>query len=215
MKRPGLVAGMMKTGSPRRSRRAREAVGLLRAINGLPNTDGLNEGEALRIAEAICAAWNAGRGMEERSEQPASQRESEKQLLALHGSLSRTLEVVERLQRPSTVALEREGFSPDRLKELLSEWEHAVHMAFGGIEGEPSRGAKPKIATGEVAEVAGHYFRTLTGRNPTITKDPATNARSGLWLNFLEAVFAALGIEASAPAQAEVVCQKIRSEEGI
>src|SRR5262245_23114915 len=65
-----------------------------------------------------------------------------------------------------------------------------------------SKGPPGKNQARRTAEAAALAFWRLTGKRPTVTTNPVTNKRGGLFLKFLREVFAVIGLEASVDVQA-------------
>ena len=85
-----------------------------------------------------------------------------------------------------------------------------VIETYGAGGYPPKRGHPAKHHARLTAEMAARVYWDLTGKRPTITTNPNTNKRGGRFLAFLREVFDAMGIDASAEAQAVAIVRQLK-----
>lgn len=154
-------------------------------------------------AAQIYVASEFGRFYELPGNQPASASKSETELREFHKLTAKLADLIDGMHGPAITALSREGLIARDLLEPLQRAHEIAGHAVGGLEGLPQKnpGAKPRVEPVEVTQATAAAFEQITGKRPTRIAD--REGEYGDWIETLRAVFAALGIKASAEKQAQ------------
>lgn len=186
---------------------------LIQAITELPNGELLSNQASEGQAVLLYSASQFGRDEELPRNRPASRKASETELRTLALLCGKLAKHIDKMHRPAVGSFYSEGGELFNFANQVRETEQIAQFAFGSVEIEDSgRGAGKKVEAAQVAEMAAHVFEHITGKRPTFTTDPQNGQVSGVWPDFLSAVFGALWIKASVASQVRVVSEKIRTE---
>ncbi len=123
---------------------------------------------------------------------------ADSQLKKIYDLSNKLAATISKLNSPATKALQRHGVEPQVLLEQLDRLSEDVRGAADDVEGTNEVGGRPPnyeaiLVTQETARA----YAEITGRQPTITRDPLTHEVRGLWPNLLKQVFATLSIISS------------------
>lgn len=140
---------------------------------------------------------------------------AEKELAELSAKLDSLLDSLEGLHGKSIDALASAGFVDDRFRliDLLKVAKGATQSAsFSSADDLSGRGRKPDCLARGVSRILAFDYAELTGKRPTVTTDPylAGHPAGGEFLEFVAAVFSALGIKASPETWARSAAQAWR-----
>lgn len=140
---------------------------------------------------------------------------AEKQLAGLSAKVEGLLDSLEGLHGKSIDALASAGFVNDRFRliGLLKVAKEATRSAsFSSADDLDGRGRKPDFLARGVSRILAFDYAELTGKPPTVTTDPYLpgNPAGGEFLEFVGAVFTALGIKASPETWARSAAQTWR-----
>lgn len=145
---------------------------------------------------------------------PIGRKTCERELAVLTAAATRLADALEQLHEPTVLALAQVGFAasqrrglPDMLRAVGDQ---AKRADVSEVALRSGRGRRPDRRSEAVARIAGSAYRSLTGKRPTYTTDPTTSRRSGNWPAFLQAIFAAIGIEGAGDHWARTVADKMR-----
>lgn len=180
------------------------------AIISIPSGHSLSEedveGKALLIYSTSCF----GRDEELARNRDASFKASEAQLRKLNDLCENLRLHIHKMNRQAVNGLYLEGCAIFTLEKELAATQEAAHQAFSELTApERVAGAHSKIEAEQVGLQAGLIYEHVSGRRATYTSDPQTSEVRGPWVEFLDAVFSALGIDASAKAQAKALSRKL------
>lgn len=189
---------------------------LIQAITELPNGELLSEQASEGQAILLYSTSQFGRDEELPRNRPASLKASETELRALASLCDKLALHIESMHRPAVGSFFGEGGDLFTFANQVREAKQIAEFAFGGIEiGDSGRGAGKKIEAAQVTELSAHVFEHVTGKRPTFTTDPQSGQISGVWPDFLSAVFDALWIKASVASQVRAVSEKIQTKTAI
>lgn len=154
-------------------------------------------------AAQIYAASELGRSDEQTANLLATEKTSKKELCAFHDLTGKLADLIDGMHNPAIAALSREGLIAFDLLEPLRRAHEVAGYALGGLQSLPQRnpGKKPMVEAPEVTAITAGFFKQITGKAPTRSVD--SEGEYGEWIDTLRAVFAALGINASAETQAK------------
>ena len=131
---------------------------------------------------------------------PAS---AEKEMKEFLKKVEELLDCLEGQHRNSIDALASVGFVNDRhrlvnLLKVAKEAAHSPNLSFG--DEYDARGRKPHLLAKGLSRILASDYSVLTGKRPTVTTDPYSRGHpaGGEFLKFVQAVFLALDINASA-----------------
>lgn len=186
--------------------------GLIKAIRAVPGGEALADSTTVDLARLLYAVAEGGRDEELPRNRPASQKASEAEIRKLAEMSERLADHLEAMRRPAISAITQEGIFPFDLVHVLRATIEQTKRAFSEIDiTDTPAGAPQKVAAAEVALMASRIFEQITDRRPTFTTDPATGHVSGLWPDFLAAIYDALAISASVASQVRAVSEKSRA----
>lgn len=175
---------------------------LVKAVSGLPGAVALSQDAVQSFAKRLFSVSEQGKASEEPRNRPASIEQSEKEIETLDRLAGKLERAIRELKRPSHAALFREGANlPEISANLAQLREYARHSYSNLRDTENAKGRPIKHEAAAVTETARHIFRTIEKRPDTFTTDPASGHVSGIWPDFLSAVFDALGVNASVASQ--------------
>lgn len=175
---------------------------LMAAISGLPGADVLTQETLQTHAFRLFSQSEQGRAEDEPRNQKASTKQSETQLRDLDRLASELEQGLRGLKQPAFDALHREGANIAALSQTLAQLrEYAGHAFYDLRAADHARGRPPKHAASAITTTARCTFETITHRRATFTTNPDNGQVSGVWPDFLKAVFAALAVDASVASQ--------------
>lgn len=170
---------------------------LREAIGRLPLKGDVNIDEATFVLEWCCyfAKVNELPRM-----QPSRQKKGvAKELQEFVKQATRLTQFIGRMHAEAQNALSPNG--ERHIEAVHEDLKVMIARALAAIEEAPATEAVPsnhRLAPKQVAEVCAGIFRDLTGKRPTLHFEPIRNERSGPFLRFIEDVFSAMQIGASA-----------------
>lgn len=164
------------------------------------------------MARNIFAAASLGQDAERPRNRPAAQGKSEAELEHLRYLAKSLARHVEAMHRPAIDAL-RDALpgNPFDVAAFARETAEAARIAWTETRGEKAKGAPTKALARETTAVAAEVFERVTGKTPTFTGDAGTGEVIGAFPDFVAAIFAALGVDASVHAQVRGVSKREKS----
>lgn len=152
----------------------------------------------VRHARAIFAEFLQAHEQGKPRYRRSSAKSADQQLKKLHDLSNKLAVAFSELNWPATHALQRHGVEPTIYFDELDRLSEAVRAAAGDVEGTNEVGGRPPNQEAlSVTFAAAQTFVEITGRQPKFTRDPVTNAITGLWPSLLEQIFMALSIKSS------------------
>nr|WP_309502352.1 hypothetical protein [uncultured Roseovarius sp.] len=185
---------------------------LIQAIAALPGAETFEPSEIERKARFMWELSKSARRNALKRNLPASQSASDKELRKLNDLCGKLADHIEDMHAPAITALANEGILAISMAEDLRKMMEGARYAFGACVGQEARGRKPEIAAAQISEIAGSMYEYITGKRPTITTDPYTGKVSGVWPDFLQAVFEALHVHASVANQSRAISELMHRE---
>ncbi|WP_424992418.1 hypothetical protein [Oceaniradius stylonematis] len=183
-------------------------VALITAIRALPGGDALDGDTVTAQARMIWAVAEGGRDEELPRNRSASQEASEAEIAKLVELSERLADHIEAMRRPALSALTNVHAYPFEAVRSLRAMAEQAKVAYSEINvSSAPRGRRQKIEAAEVAFIAARLFEEVTDCRATFTSHESGNV-SGEWPDFLSAVYDALGIKASVPAQVRALNKK-------
>ena len=191
------------------------AKALIEAVKALPG-DTIGDDAALGLATTIFRVAESARELEEPRSLPASRGKSEAELRKLGKLATELAEHIQAMRQPAIAALFAEGYNPFNVAASALDLAEGARMAFGYVDQSDNATGRPKkLAARDLTDFLASVYTHRTGAAPTLTTSIGRgHAVSGPWHDFLTAVFSALGIDASAEAQARAYMEKSRQKGG-
>jgi hypothetical protein len=175
---------------------------LVEAVSRLPGADALSQDAVQSFAMRLFSASEQGKASDEPRSRPASIAQSEREIETLDKLAGELEQAIRSIRKPSHAALFREGANLAEISENLAQLREYARHAYSDLrDAENVRGRPKKHEAAVVTETARHIFETIEKRPATFTTDPASGSVSGIWPDFLSAVFEALAVTASVASQ--------------
>lgn len=184
---------------------------IVEALRSIPGGGELPIESLYDKAALIEAVANGGKDAEAASNRHATPKASLEELRKLELMCSKLVQHIEEMRGPAVAALSIEGLSTSDLAARLKAAQEVAGYALGNIdfsETGPKGGSPKKVAASDVTEICAVIYEEVRKKPPTFTTDTGNSQISGVWPDFLQAVFNALCIKASVGSQVRAASEK-------
>ncbi len=177
---------------------------LISAMKSLDGAESIFNTEITAKARAIYSASEFGKIQELPRNRKATRNKSEDELRKLSKITASLLQHIRNMREPAVSALYRQGWDLFAVERALELWPEGSLRAISELDDDQGHfGAPQKAAADNVTAMVAEYYSQATGRKPTVIKDVYSSEAYGPWLTFLDQVFSALKIKASAESQSK------------
>ena len=170
-------------------------------------------------ARAIADAADDGNWLESKNQRDISFSQTAKQLLRFQKQCEAFADHIGEMNVGSLKLLEIVKIDANGLQgafnQMQTDVDEALDLLLQSEKQSTTRGARKKQTAKMVTEEAAKCYEALTGKKPTFSTDPVDASVSGLWIDFLTAIFKALHPHVETPSiesQARKFMEKSRSE---
>ena len=184
-----------------------------------PDINFLREMDGKDYARGIADAADDGNWLESKNQRDIAFSQTAKQLLRFQKKCEAFADHIGEMNVASLKLLEKVKIDANGLQgafnQMQTDVDEALDLLLQSEKQSTTRGARKKQTAKIVTEEAAKCYEALTGKKPTFSTDPVDASVSGLWIDFLTAIFKALHPHVETPSiesQARKFMEKSRSE---